>query len=481
MRVLLVYSNDMRDVLPPPPIGLSYVASATADAGHEVRFLDLLVGDSDGSALERTIRDFKPEVIGVSVRNIDNVVHQRLQVHLTRLHGQLARMRELTNAPIVLGGPAISILSGDALTHMDADYVIRGEGEEAFPLLLEALQGERGLNEVPGLLYRDGERLAGSPPRPLCGFDGSGMERWIDWKRYARAGSTWPIQTKRGCPMICNYCTYPAVEGKGMRKRPPEEVVDEIERVARTVNPRCFEFIDSTFNLPQSHAIAICEAIIRRGLKVRLTTMGINPLGVSAELLTLMKRAGFHSMMVTPESASDATLKGLSKGFGRRDVERCARLVRESGIASMWFFMLGGPGETKETVEETVGFAERELDFPGCVSMFTTGIRVLPGTQLAELARKEGRIGPDQSLAESVFYFSDEVSEKWMLKRINQAIARCPRIVHAAEDPASDPNAATVYRLLHTFRVAPPYWRLLPGFLTLKPVHKRRMRILRAG
>src|SRR5690606_12284231 len=99
-------------------------------------------------------------------------------------------------------------------------------------------------------------------------------------------------------PMICNYCTYPAVEGKGMRKRPPEEVVDEIERVARTVNPRCFEFIDSTFNLPQSHAIAICEAIIRRGLKVRLTTMGINPLGVSAELLTLMKRAGFHSMMV---------------------------------------------------------------------------------------------------------------------------------------------------------------------------------------
>jgi len=261
-----------------------------------------------------------------------------------------------------------------------------------------------------------------------------------------------------------------------MRRRSPEDVIEEIRRVDRTLGPRCFEFIDSVFNMPESYAITLCEEIVRSGLKINLTTMGVNPRSMSRDLLVAMKRAGFRSMMVTPESASDPVLEAMRKGFSRNDVSRCASLIRESGIPSMWFFMLGAPGETRETADETVRFVEENLNWPNCLPMFTTGIRILPGTELASQARSSGYVGPDQRLAESAFYFSPEVSEEWLLRRVDQAVASCPTVVHAAEDPSSSSIGGPVFRLMHAAGIAPPYWRFIPRFLSLSLVHRSRMR-----
>ena len=136
----------------------------------------------------------------------------------------------------------------------------------------------------------------------LNGFGSSGMEEWIDWRAYERRGGTWAIQSMRGCPMSCIYCPFPSLEGRVSRCRPAEEVVDEIERVMSTCRPRTFEFVDSVFNIPQEHALSICETIIRRRLKVNLSAMGVYPSAVSEELFPLMKRAGFNSMMIAPEA-----------------------------------------------------------------------------------------------------------------------------------------------------------------------------------
>ncbi len=478
MKVLFVYSNQVRDLLPAPPIGLSYVASATANAGHEVEFVDLLLNEKGLHHLEQRLREFAPEVVAISVRNIDNVIHQRLITHLNELARQTRLIRRHSQAHIVIGGPAISVLGCQALQHIDADFAVLGEGEESFPALLEQIAGEQAYWRVPGVCVRGPVAMNQAvTPRRSQGFGNSGMQRWLhNWRAYERQGATWPIQSKRGCPLHCTYCTYPGIEGRNLRHRPPEEIVAEIRQVQKEVNPRCFEFIDSVFNMPESYAIELCEAIIRSGLRVTLTTMGINPRFLSAKLLETMGRAGFNSLMITPESASDPVLETMKKGFTRADAVRAAELVHRSGIRSMWFFMLGAPGETRETAEETVSFVERYLNSRDTLSMFTTGIRILPGTELAQQAVAEGYLPADQNFSESVFYFSPQVSEQWLLERVDQAIRRCPTVVHAAEDPSGTWRGKLLHRMMHLTGLAPPYWRYLPPFLSLPLVHRARVR-----
>jgi len=470
VRVLLVYSNQTRDLILAAPIGLSYVASAARRAGHEVRFVDLLTARDPQAALRAALLDFQPEVVGISVRNIDNIVCQRLHTHLGELAQFIAVIRAGSGRrlPIVLGGPAISILGTAALRHLDADYAVRGEGEITFPALLAALDSGRDPAGIAGVCTRDSAALADGAPARLPVFSASGMQDWIDWAPYRRHGGTWAIQTKRGCPMPCNYCTYPDIEGHTFRRRAAEDVVDEIEAVQRSVAPRTFEFVDSTFNLPQTHALGICEEIIRRGLKVNLTTMGINPSSVSPELFALMKRAGFNSMMITPEAGNDSMLRNLDKGFDMQDVRRAARLARASGLHSTWFFMLGGPGETRATVDETLRFVKEELRHPKILSVFMTGIRMLPGTRLAQAHAAAGA-----DLAQPVFYFSQQVSEAWMLRRVNQTIRNQPNVVHAAEEGVSVIERS-LHHALYWLGVAPPYWRFLPQLLGFPLLHAMR-------
>jgi hypothetical protein len=150
------------------------------------------------------------------------------------------------------------------------------------------------------------------------------------------------------------------------------------------------------------------------------------------------------------------------------DVRRSARLARASGLHSTWFFMLGGPGETRATVDETLRFVEQELNDRCFLSVFMTGIRLLPGTRLAET-----HAAPQADLSQPVFFLSPQVSEAWMLRRVNQTIRRQPNVVHAAEEGGSVYERA-LHRVLHGLRVAPPYWRFLPQLLGFPPLHALR-------
>lgn len=477
MRVLLIYSNNLTDLQPAPPIGLSYVATHTEKAGHHVKSLDLSITNETNKELTNSIAQFRPEVIGLSVRNIDNLIHQNLNTHNYYLENIINIIRDQSRAYIVLGGPAISILGKQALARFDADFTITGEGEISFPELLNALSGKKQFHHIHGLCYRQRNEIIVVPPCESATFSESGMDKWINWKQYQQLGATWPIQSKRGCPLKCSYCAYSLVEGRHVRKRDPKDVVDEIVRINNIIRPRCFEFIDSTFNLPQHHAMGICEEIIRRDLKINLTAMGINPLSISRELFSIMHRAGFRSMMLTPEHSNNNILNSLNKGFDHEHVINAALLAKRSGIASMWFFMLGGPGESKSTVDEALLFIKKYLNWPDSLVMITTGIRVLPQTSLAELSVKQGLLDPNHDLSEPFFYFSNKVSEYWILRRINNLIVSQPNVVHAAEDGHSTSRRITdrlnfAYNLLG---VSPPYWRLLPPILRMQAMRRLRM------
>ncbi len=481
MRVLLIYSNQSRELVPAPPVGLAYVASATRAAGHDVRLLDLAFSDNLLAELADAVTAFSPEIVGLSVRNIDNVIHQRFESPLAALREQVAVIAERAAAaagrpvPLVLGGPAISILGRRALDVFGVDYAVVGEGEEAFPALIDAIARGESPAQIPGVCHRRDGAVVANPVSLLRGFSNSGLQGWVDWRRYERDGSTWPIQTKRGCPLKCVYCAYPLVEGRRFRLREPGEIADEIERVLREVGPRTFEFVDSTFNVPASHGVAICEELIRRRIRANFTAMGVNPLDVPAELFPLMKRAGFNSAMITAEAGCDAMLESLGKGFRMHDVQRCRDLVADSGLKSMWFFMLGAPGETMATCEESIRFAEGRLASRQFLAVFFTGIRVLPGTALADRLVREGQLAEDSDLSRGCFYLSPAVDEPALLERIHRAVIANPSIVQAAEGGASGAQAL-MYRALHLLGVAPPYWRYLPELLRFPPLRYLRNR-----
>jgi hypothetical protein len=137
--------------------------------------------------------------------------------------------------------------------------------------------------------------------------------------------------------------------------------------------------------------------------------------------------------------------------------------------------LLGGPGETQETVEQTVSFVEGHLNWPRSLTIFMTGLRILPGTTLARYAVTNGYVTADRDLTEPTFYFSPQVSERWVLDRVSRAIARCPAIVHGAEESGSKAERV-FYKVLHQLGVAPPYWRFLPFFLRIPPLPYLRAR-----
>src|SRR4029079_4027488 len=175
------------------------------------------------------------------------------------------------------------------------DYAVAGDGERASVALVDAIAQQKRIETVPGLVSLVDDRVHFSPPGEDARLDdlpNPALHRWIDLKRYERNGATIPIQTKRGCVYKCVYCTYRNVEGWGYRTRDPELDAEEIEELNRRAGVKTFDFVDSTFNSPPGHAVEVCEAIIRRKLKVHLDTTNFTPATASDELLSAMRRAG---------------------------------------------------------------------------------------------------------------------------------------------------------------------------------------------
>jgi radical SAM superfamily enzyme YgiQ (UPF0313 family) len=287
------------------------------------------------------------------------------------------------------------------------------------------------------------------------------MARWLDLARYERHGGTVPIQTKRGCVFRCVYCTYLNVEGWGYRLRDPEAVVDEMEALRRTAGVRHFEFVDSTFNAPPRHATAVCESIVRRGLRVHLDTTNFTPANAPAELLAAMHRAGFRWLGITAESASDSVLDRLQKGFDAARVHAVARDVEAAGMGVLWIFLVGGPGETPETLEETLRFAAWRLGRGDAVYV-TVGVRVYPGTTLQRIAVADGTVAPDDPLLVPTFYQAAELPIERAITRLREFAARHPRFMFSAD--SRSPILPWLTRAASVLRLPRPHWRYMGIF-----------------
>ena len=416
MRVLLISANTEQINIPVFPLGLAFIARATQDAGHDVKLINLMDDDDGNMLLEEGIKNFDPEVIGISVRNIDDQTMENTRFLLNPVKELIAYCRKLTSAPIVLGGAGYSIFPISALNYLKADIGIQGEGESAFVALLERLKRNEDFQDLPGIFFpkhslQNKAKYSGSLERCLLPLPND--HPWIP-KSALNSRDTWiPLQTRRGCPMDCNYCSTSTIEGRILRKQSPDYVVDVISRYVEAGYHR-FQFVDNTFNLPQSYVEALCDKIIAAGMDIKWISI-IYPTKIDERLIEKMAQAGCVGVSLGSESGSNKILKRMNKKFRTKDVRRVSELFKKYGIRQMGFLLFGGPGEDKRSVEESLAFAD-SLNIE--TMKISIGIRIYPFTALARTAVEEGIIAPDDDLLFPKFYMTKGL-EDWLRKTVD--------------------------------------------------------------
>ncbi len=411
MRVLLISANTERMNILPLPLGPALVAAACRKVGHDVVLLNLMFAGDTQSAIQDCVGGFRPEVVGISVRNIDDQNMADPKFLLPPAREVVKTCRSLCDAPLIVGGAGYSIFPGSALRYLGADMGIWGEGEVAFPALLERVAKGLPVSGLPGL-FLSGERPADRTfasnqddlPLPEPGL-------WIPSVR--GQSEFWvPVQTRRGCPLDCSFCSTAAIEGRGLRQHSPEAIAAWLEQLAssRFTN---LNFVDNTFNLPPDYAKELCRKILERGLAINFWCI-IYPKWVDSELVELMTQAGCREISLGFESGSNPMLASLNKMFNAGEVKTVAKMFQGAGIFRRGFLLLGGPGETRESVEESLAFADSlNLD----ALKVTVGVRIYPETPLAATALAEGVILPDDDLLWPRFYLAPRLRE-WLPERI---------------------------------------------------------------
>ncbi|MBP8984873.1 MAG: radical SAM protein [Syntrophobacterales bacterium] len=415
MRVLLISANTEKINILPLPLGLHYVAAATRNRGHDVRVLDLMAYEESSQPIRDAIESFRPGLIGISVRNIDDQDMHDPKFLLAEVKNAVLQCRRFSVAPVVLGGAGYSIFPEAVLAYLGADMGIQGEGEYVFPELLERLEKGMGLSGLPGLYLREiglqGERTFIDD---LSDLDITGVRSFLS--AYDR-GLFVPFQTRRGCPMDCTYCSTATIEGRRIRKKAPQSAVEEL-RAFVGQGFRRFFFVDNTFNLPSSYAKEICRAIIRQGLGIDWWCI-LYPGRVDEDLIRLMAEAGCKEVSLGFESGCERILKVMNKRFGPEEIRKTSLMLEKNGIQQTGFLLLGGPGETRESVLESLSFAD-SLPLNGL--KITQGIRIYPHTKLARIAVSEGMVAPDDDLLKPTFYMVRGI-EDWLRETLGAWMA----------------------------------------------------------
>jgi radical SAM superfamily enzyme YgiQ (UPF0313 family) len=430
MKILLVNANRLRDPLPVIPIGVCAVASALEAAGHRVSVLDLCFAPLPARSVRRAISRFQPDLVGITIRNIDTGSGYRPRFLIDRIRRQVIEpCRQTFGGPIVIGGAAVGINGPELLEYFDLPYAVQGDGEATMIEVAARHAAGRPLHGVPGLVIRNPDgSIETNPPVFMDDLDrlpAPDPHRHVSLLPYRIYSSPLQIQTKRGCALTCSYCTYNRLEGGTYRLRDPEAVADEVERGVRASGIRDVEIVDSTFNLPLDHAKAVLRALVARNLGLRIAAMGMNPKYVDVELVDLMCRSGFVEACLGVEAGSDLMLRSLGKNFTVAEIRQARQTLRGAGIPVMWFLLLGAPGETRETIAETF----RTIDSvagPFDLVNIGVGIRVYKGAPIANRWLEEH---PDarEDFLQPLSYVPQELSINEIMNLAAAATSTRPR------------------------------------------------------
>ncbi|HOT44634.1 MAG TPA: lipid biosynthesis B12-binding/radical SAM protein [Spirochaetota bacterium] len=409
MKILLISANTVRVPYYVYPLGLDYVAGAL-EGRHTVRVADINLYNKTAPIID-IIRDFGPDAIGLSLRNIDNTDVHDARGFIPKYRELIASIRSVSVAPVILGGSGFTIFPRLLMTELKADYGIIGEGER-LPLLLDAIEKGADASGIPGVITGTGEEKIPPP------FDDTFRRSFIGGdiaQFYTARGGILNLQTKRGCSYNCIYCTYPHIEGSALRPIPAEEVA-ETAVTLEAMGGKYFFITDSAFNCDYEHSAAVARSFKSRGVTIPWGAF-LAPTKPPADYYRLLSDAGMTHAEFGTESLSDAMLASYRKPFNVRDAIASHRAAVDAGLYVAHYLLLGGPGETRETIEETLRNAEG-LD--RTVLFFFCGIRIYPHTRIYDIALSEGQISEGDNLLEPVFYQSRGISSDEILRVVGE-------------------------------------------------------------
>lgn len=469
MKVLLIYPpvscvGSGLVVKSHAPMGLMYLAAYTKQIGHEVKLLDAFANGKkrerktklgirigmSWDEIKEVIDEFEAEVVGISV-----MFTAYFQDALS-----LARKikRYKPNLPIVFGGSHVSVDPGDSLQNKPIDYIVYGEGEITFEKLLIALSNQgKGLEKINGLAYRKKGEIFVNPPAELVqNLDSLPFPDWdmLDLSKYDLGDSNqvmrkpcFTVETSRGCPNQCKYCSSFIIWRRHWRGRSPENVVDEIEQLVKKYGAREIQFYDDSMSVNKKRLVGMCQEIINRKLDIKWTPPnGIAHWTLDKEMLKLMKRSGCYQITFGIESGDPETRRWVGKPYSLDQAKELTKYANKLGLWTLATNIIGFPYETKEQINRTLNFA---IDSGVDIALFfRLGLR--PGAPVYEIFKAEGWLPRDLRVlfsenlsVDTKFIKGSELVEiqKQMYETFYQkrwrsweAIPRLLRKVHSVED-----------------------------------------------
>ena len=384
------------------PLGLGYLHSyvESLNKGYEVetRFLNNVPLKKCLEILKSDVLKFKPDVVGISM-----MTHSRVGAY------KLIKMVQKIspNTKIVLGGMHVSIMYRQLATAYPGVVCVIGEGEITFGELLEKWENNSPIDKIRGICYHDGEKLSmGGGSRPLIEdldiLPFPKHEIFI-WEGKTIAG----LLTSRGCPYKCNFCVLDAASRRKVRCRSGGNIADEVESIlANHPSVHTVWIHDDAFMIMPERTKEFCEEIIKRGIKTNfICSARFRP--ISKKVVMLMKEAGFVHVLFGLESGAESVMKQMKKGLTQKAVRHGRKLFAETGIKTTTFLIVGLPGETKETVDETIDFVQ-ELQEIKYIYYDDIGVAgVYPGTELFTLAKEAKMNIPGYGVIDDDYWLTD--------------------------------------------------------------------------
>jgi len=471
-RVVLVNTNQVRPTV--APIAFDYLHEPLTEAGFEVDVLDLCFSEDYEETIAAYTSARHVDFWGVTFRNTDDVYFSSQQSFLSLASAMIRTLKRFRPVPVTMGGVGFSIMPERIMEACGADFGIVCEGEVAFPELLRRLSSNQPVDDVPNLVHRTARGIVRNPVRYAeLGRLSSHKRTLVNNERYFLHGGQAAVETKRGCNRRCIYCVEPLTKGGALRFHAPEQVADQIEALVER-GIYAFHVNDSEFNLSIKHPLAVCDELIRRGLHRRIEWYAYGmPSPFPDELARRMCEAGCVGMNFGTDAASEKMLRVLRRTFTKADIGRAVETCRRHGLRYIIELLFGAPGETAETVKETIDYM-KEIDAER-VSV-TAGLRVFPGTELERLVRAEGMtrdnpnlygaIEDNDDLLRPLFYLPTTIGEK-PLAYIDELTRDDPRFFGVNTDGFNyNANDLLVEAIGDGARGA--YWAILSDSVTVR-------------
>lgn len=372
------------------PVGLGYIASYLREYGFQMTLLDPEAENIDREEIKKRILEHNPPIVGISC-STSNFPYAL----------EIARIaRDTINPVIVIGGAHASSLPKEIIKqYMEIDIAVFGEGEKTMLELCQVIENGNDKDHygnIKGIVYRERDTVIMNPCRPWImeldklPFPARDLVDMSWYRLHAQTSKgvfSSTIVSSRGCPFHCTFCASFRTMGRRYRFHSAEYTVREIEHLVEKYNVKFIEFRDDTFTLNKERVRKICELLIEKKLGVEWYCMGqVNT--IDGDLLKLMKKAGCHTIAYGVESGDPQILKRIKKNI---KLEQCVKALKESmkaGLRTSTFFILGNPGETKESIKKTIQFSIKL----GATLTFFNVLVPYPGTEIFDELLRSGSL-----------------------------------------------------------------------------------------